>query len=271
MFNELLSGQEVNFFIAFIAGFVTFFASCLLPLVPTYLAYLSGVALNSEDASKQRLQIVKVALFFVFGFITSFVLLSLVFNAVSDVFSSFREVVEIVGGFSFIILGLFMLGVFRARIFTRERKLNLATVLLQLKKLCNLFNPKASCWQDGINTKEIFKKYKNFHAFLTGVMFGFAWTPCIGPVLAVILFWSSRVGTTVTGVLLLIAYGMGLGVPFLLVALVFEKIIPLLKKYSKISLYVSYLSGIVIILAGIFMIAGRFRETSITLIHSFFR
>jgi len=269
MFYEFLNGQDVNFFIAFLAGFVTFFASCLLPLVPTYLAYLSGVALNSEEASKKRFEIVKVASFFVVGFITSFVLLSLMFNAVSEVFSSFRGLVEVVGGFSFIILGLFMLGVFKHRIFTQERKLNLKTIMLQLKRLCNLFNPKASCWKDGLNTKEFFKKYKNFHAFLTGVMFGFAWTPCIGPVLAVILFWSSRVGSAFTGVLLLIVYGLGLGVPFMLVALAFEKIIPVLKKYSKVSLYVSYLSGIIIILAGIFMIAGRFKETAVILMHVF--
>lgn len=97
--------------------------------------------------------------------------------------------------------GLFILGVFKHRLFSQERKFNLRKI------------------------------------------FGFGWTPCIGPVLAVILFWSAQVRSVFKGTMLLVAYGVGLGLPFLIVAAGFEKIIPLLKKYAKISQYVSYLSG----------------------------
>jgi len=254
IFDSFLDGNNVNLLVAYFAGFITFFASCLLPLVPTYLAYLSGVALNSKDAGKDRFQIIKVSIFFVIGFISTFILLSLTINILSQFFSFIREAIGIIGGFVFIILGLFMLGVFKHRLFSQERRLDIGKI----------FSKKSF---RGFEIDKFFSKYKNFHALVTGIIFGFGWSPCIGPVLAVILFWSSRTGSALTGILLLIVYGLGLGTPFILVAIGFEKIIPLLKRYSKISLYISYLSGIMIIIAGVLMIAGFFHPLSIYLIN----
>ena len=272
-----LDGSSVNLWIAFLAGFITFFASCLLPLVPTYLAYLSGVALNSKDAEKNKFEIIQVAFFFVIGFIATFVLLSLAINTISQVFISIRGVMEILGGFLFIILGLFMLGVFKHRLFSQERRLDLRRVFakgswlnIRIGELIALSTGKPiNRSVGGFSINYFFSKYKNFHAVVTGVIFGFGWTPCIGPVLAVILFWSAQAGSVFKGIMLLVAYGIGLGIPFLIVAAGFEKIIPLLKRYSKSSQYVSYLSGGLIILAGILMISGRFQAMSFYLIDLF--
>ena len=269
MLEIFFDGSNVNLWIAFVAGFITFFASCLLPLVPTYLAYLSGVALNSKDAKKEKLQIIKVAFFFVVGFISTFVLLSLAINTFSLIFASMRETIEIVGGFVFIILGLFMLGVFKHRLFSQERRLDLGKIFSGKGGFGEFINRLIGKPVGGFDINEFFSKYKNLHAVITGVVFGFAWTPCIGPVLAVILFWSAQAESTLSGVLLLVAYGIGLGVPFMIVAAGFEKIIPLLKRYAKVSQYVSYLSGAVIILAGILMISGNFQELSFRLIDLF--
>ncbi|MBP7740710.1 sulfite exporter TauE/SafE family protein [Candidatus Woesebacteria bacterium] len=253
-FDLSFNGDNVNFLIAFIAGFITFFASCLLPLVPTYIAYLSGVALNSKEAKQEKFKIFEVALFFVFGFITTFVLMSLALSTISNFFSPIRELVQIIGGFVFIILGLFMLGVFKHRIFSQEKRLDINKI----------FGKK-----NGIEINKFFDKYKKLHAMFVGVVFGFGWTPCIGPVLAVILFWSTHAESTFNGLMLLVAYGIGLGMPFLIVALGFEKIIPLLKRYKKISLYVSYVSGALIILAGILMMSGNFHGLSLYVINLF--
>jgi cytochrome c-type biogenesis protein len=254
MYESFLDGSNINLFVALVAGFVTFFASCLLPLVPTYLAYLSGVSLNSEDAGENRFHIIKTALFFVLGFIFTFVLLSLAFNVAGVYISSFRDIVEKIAGGIFIVLGLFMLGVFKHRIFTQERRLDLRSIFSKNKKF---------------NINNFIKKHRNLHAILTGIAFGFAWTPCIGPVLAVILYWSSNAESAFSGMLLLIAYGIGLGIPFLIVAAGFETIIPQLKKYAKVSKYVSIVSGVVIILAGIMMITGNLNSVSLLFLKIF--
>ena len=242
MFFQFFDGSNINLVIAMMAGFITFFASCLLPLVPTYLAYLSGVTLNSEEAENKRWQIVKVATLFVIGFITTFVLLGLGLNQFAVLIARYKNLVNQLAGLLFILMGLFMWGVFKHRLFSQERKLDF---------------------------QGFFTKNKSLHAVMTGIAFGLGWTPCIGPILAVILFWSAQAETTFKGVSLLISYGVGLGIPFILVALAFEKIIPLLRKYSKISKYTNYLAGGIIILAGILMFSGKFQELSLILLQVF--
>jgi cytochrome c-type biogenesis protein len=240
MFELLFDGSQVNLLVAFVAGFITFFASCLLPLVPTYLAYLSGVSLQSDEATSQRWSVFRVALFFVLGFITTFVILGLLLSQFSAAIVPYRVIINRLAGLLFIGLGLFMLGIFKSNFFSRELR---------------------------FDVDHLFKRYKHTHAFLTGVAFGFGWTPCIGPVLAVILFWSVQQSSMLMGTLLLTVYGIGLGIPFLLVALGFEKIIPLLKKYARVSQFAMYLAGGVIILAGILMFSGQFQRLSLILLN----
>ena len=243
-----LDGSQINFFIAYIAGFLTFFASCLLPLVPTYLAYLSGISLTTnlerdDDSSlKKKWKIVKIASFFVFGFILTFIILGLTATQLSGIITPYRNVIAKLSGVLFIILGLFMLGVFKHRLFSQERK---------------------------VDVHNIFHKQRHLHAFLTGIAFGFGWSPCIGPVLGIILYWASQAQSTMTGIALLTFYGIGLGTPFILVAFGFEKIIPLLKKYGKISHYATILSGITVLLAGLFLILGQFHTFSLFLVRLF--
>lgn len=242
MFQTLLDGSQVNLLIAFVGGFVTFFASCLLPLVPTYLAYLSGVSLQSDNAEQHRWSIFRVALFFVLGFISTFVVLGALISQFSVVVASYRVFINRLAGFLFVVLGLYMMGVFKSHILSREMR---------------------------FDVHHLFKQYRHLHAFITGIAFGFGWTPCIGPVLAVILFWSSQQASMIQGLLLLIAYGIGLGIPFLIVALGFEKMIPLLRKYARISQYAMYVSGMVIILAGVLMFFGQFQRLSLVLLQLF--
>jgi cytochrome c-type biogenesis protein len=254
MFNDFLNGSNVNVFVALIAGIVTFFASCLMPLVPTYIAYLSGVSLtNTKEYKKNRFFVFKTAIFFVLGFVLTFVFLSLFVSKITNVFPLFRTVVEKISGVVFLLFGLFMLGVFKHRIFSQERKFDLNTLISKIFK------------KEKFKVAELFTKHRNLHAVLTGIAFGFGWTPCIGPVLAVILFWATR-GSVLQGVSLLLAYGIGLGIPFLLVALAFENVVPLLKKYSRVSQYVSIISGIVILFTGIFLLFGQLESLSLFLL-----
>lgn len=232
MFDNLLDGNNVNLLIAFIAGLSTFFASCLLPLVPTYIAYLSGVSLNTPEAeeAENKRTILTTALFFVLGFILTFVAMSLIFVQFRIWLNPIRTVVEKLAGGLFIVLGLFILGIFKNPALGTEHK---------------------------INTGNFLSKYKNIHALITGSAFGFSWSPCIGPVLAVILFWTARDASFVQGTLALISFGIGLGVPFLIIAAGYEKIMPTLKKYHRAANYINIASGLLIILGGVLILTGQ--------------
>ncbi len=236
---NIFDGSQVNLIIALGAGFITFFASCLLPLVPTYLAYLSGVSLNDHQTGEKKWRVFKTGALFVVGFIITFILLGLTINKFAGVVAPYRQVVEKAAGLLFISLGLFMLGIFKNRLFSQERRLD--------------FHGK-------------FQQHQSLHALITGIAFGFGWSPCIGPVLAVILFWAAQAESATKGAALLTAYGIGLGIPFLIIALGFEKVIPWLKKHARISQVATYLSGIIVILTGILLLLGRFEEISLFLI-----
>lgn len=236
-FDGLFDGSQVNIGVAFLAGVITFFASCLLPLVPTYLAYLSGVSLQhvegNVDASDKRWRVIRVAGFFVLGFIATFVVLGIALNQAAALVAPYRDGINRVAGLLFIFMGLFMMGVFRHPWFTKERRFDVHGLM---------------------------SKHQHLHALLVGVAFGFGWTPCIGPVLALILFWSAHQATMWYGTLLLIVYGLGLGLPFLVVAAGFEKIIPLLRKYAKATQYVTHFAALVIILIGFLLLLGQFQK-----------
>jgi cytochrome c-type biogenesis protein len=239
MGHSIFDGSQVNILIAFIAGGVTFFASCLLPLVPTYLAYLSGVALNNNQASQKKWQVFKTGLMFVAGFIITFIILGLLANKFASVVAPYKQVIEKIAGVLFVALGLFMMGIFKSAFLSQEKKFN-----LQGK----------------------FQQHRSLHAVLTGIAFGFGWTPCIGPVLAVILFWAAQADSALKGIMLLTAYGVGLGIPFLVIALGFEKIIPWIKKHTKISQIMSFVSGLFILGAGILLLMDQLQNLSLYLL-----
>lgn len=222
-----LDGSNVNFFISYIAGFLTFFASCLLPLVPTYIAYISGISLKDN---KKKFDIFLSGLFFTLGFIFIFMLLGFSASSFGIFFARHKNLIKTIGGIYFILLGFFML---------------------------NIVSPKFLLNEKRISLKSNFHKIRVLNAFLIGLTFGFAWSPCIGPVLSVILFWSSQTRTVMRGVFLLFSYGLGLGTPFVLISLFFEKINFKKLNSLKFGKYIRIISGIIILLAGFLLIFGK--------------
>lgn len=139
-------------------------------------------------------------------------------------------------------MGLFMLNVFQHPFFTTERR---------------------------VDVHSLMTKHQHLHALLVGIAFGFGWTPCIGPVLALILFWSAQQATMWHGVLLLIVYGLGLGLPFLVVAAGFERVIPLLRKYKKITQWITYFSAALLVIVGVLLVLNQFQAVSLLLLQFF--
>jgi len=220
----IFDGTSLNVFIAFLAGIVTFFASCLSPLVPAYLAFLSGV----------KKHIFRTSLIFVLGFIAAFT----IFGATASIFGAalvrYRNLIQKIGGVFFVLLGSFMLGLVKPKFLLKEHKIT-----------------------------------KTSTPFLTGFFFGFAWTPCIGPVLAVIIFWASQTQTFFQAIGLLLSYGIGIGVPFLLVGAFFKVLASKLTKAARLGRYLNLAAAIVIIIFGLAMIFDKVQMISIRLLEFF--
>jgi len=217
----MFDGSNVNLFVAFAGGVVTFFASCLLPLVPTYLAYLTGSAKKNTLLN---------SLFFTLGFISVFVLLGLTANIIGNFFSLNRGLIQKIGGVFLVFVGFFMLDIIKLPFLYKEKRFEFDAV---------------------------FKRWKKARAFLFGVTFGFAWTPCVGPVLSVILLWASQADTAARGVLLLLVYGLGLGLPFILIGLFFDTVWKYVQKFSKFTVILNKLSAGLIILTGILLVLEK--------------
>lgn len=222
----VLDGSSVNVGIALLAGLVSFFAPCVVPLVPAYVGFFTGVATSDESIALKRFTILKHSLIFSAGFIIVFVALGLAATSIGKLFAVNRDVISRAGGIFMILLGLYLTGVFKNPAIYREFKIDLHSKIY---------------------------KYQSVNSFILGLTFGFAWTPCIGPVLAVILLWASQATSTGAGVTLLMSYGIGIAMPFVLIGFFIDKLLPWLKRTAKIQKFIHLFAGIIIILFGIML------------------
>lgn len=243
MLGISLDGSNITVLVAFVAGFITFFASCLVPLVPTYLAYISGVSLATMKKENHRLVVFRAALLFVLGFVTTFVVMGLTLQRFAVVFAAYRDSMSRLAGLLFVFMGLLLLGTF---------------------KKIRLVNGEVR-----FDIQKFFVGNTHLHAIFTGVAFGFAWSPCIGPVLAVILYWSASQATATKGFLMLLAYGLGLGVPFLLTAVGFDRIMKVVSLHPAWTKRVTQISAVIIVVAGVAMITGHINQLSLFLVSLF--
>ena len=221
-------GQNVNIFVAFLAGMVTFVAPCILPILPAYIGYISGVSLGAiEQSARNRRVVFFNSLAFVSGFLVVFVLLGITATWIGQWLNAYRHIIQVFDGVLFILVGLHLAGLFETKLFARYVKANIHRELT---------------------------RFQYHNAFLIGMTFGFSWTPCIGPVLAVILFAASRAATFWNGFALLLAFGLGLGLPFLLLSLFAERLMRRLRAASVWLHRMQVAAGIIIVLLGVLLI-----------------
>lgn len=226
-------GVNVTFAIAFASGFASFVSPCLLPMIPAYILFMAGSALEGEESPQQRNILRKRAIIrtlaFILGFAVVFMLLGLSASAAGQFFSQNKVWFQRIGGITIILLGAQFLGLFKIGLFSKP---------MQLIKLPVKEN---SLWG----------------ALLMGLAFGAGWTPCFGPVLAAIVVMASSTGSLGQGTALLLTYALGLGIPFLLTAIFINEISPLIAKYERLAVGIEKIAGIFLIIFGVLMATNR--------------
>ena len=229
--------MTVSFGAALLAGLLSFLSPCVLPLVPGYIGFLGGLGNRRNDASDQvktlasRLQLVMASILFVAGFLTVFIALGASSSMVGSFIARNLGLFQVIGGGLIAVLGLHFLGLFSIGLLNRDVR----------------FMPSQ-------------KRFGTVGAYVVGLAFGFGWTPCVGPVLATILMLSAGSGGESDGAGLLLAYGLGLGLPFILVAVFADLFMAKFRFFSAQMRYVKWLLGGFLVLTGLAMMTGMLAD-----------
>lgn len=222
--------QEITIITAFVAGFISFFAPCILPLIPPYFAWLLGISQKELGNRKIKIKLFVHSLFLVLGFSIIFIILGASASKLGQALMPYRLLVQRVGGLIIIIFGLEFVGFLK--IFKNQR-------VALIKKIFSRFNHQTS-------------------SFLVGLTFAFAWVACFSPILGSILVLSSFQGTLIQGVMLLGFYSLGLAIPFLLTSLFLSLVMERIQFLSKITKWINLFSGLILIILGILLFTDNF-------------
>ena len=216
-----------SFALAFVAGLLSFLSPCVLPLIPSYVGFLTGLTL--EELEVRRGTALAHALWFVAGFSLIFIALGATASALGVLLLRSQVWIGRIGGVVVILFGLYLLGVLRPALLMRERKVQLAR-----------------------------KPLGYLGSAFVGVTFGAAWTPCIGPILGAILTMAAAQGSIGRGAGLLTAYALGLAVPFLLAAVALDRFLVWFQRFRPFLVWVERIAGILLILLGLLLVTDRF-------------
>jgi cytochrome c-type biogenesis protein len=219
--------------VAFAAGLLSFLSPCVLPLVPTYLAYIGG-----SGAAKRAL-LLRNAILFVLGFSLVFIAMGASASALGSLLRDYRSELMVVGGIIVIGFGLVMLGIVRVPFLYRDTRRPMG---------------------------EDVQPQTPWGALALGSAFGFAWTPCIGPVLGGILTIAGASGTLATGVGLLAVYSLGLAIPFLLAAIAIDPFLRVSRGIRPYLRWVERVAGVLLVVVGLLMVTGTFTTINTVLL-----
>ncbi len=226
--------------LSFIAGVMYFLSPCVLPIVPPYLAYMSGISLSEATDNNKAVSIFLPAVFFVLGLSTVFLILGFTASALGTVFLSYQDTLITISGILVMGFGLHFLGILRIGFLEREARFEASS-------------------QNG----------SAFGAYVLGLAFAFGWTPCIGPQLASILTLAASEGSVARGTTLLGVYALGLGVPFLLVALFLSRLSATLTWLKRHMQIIERLMGLLLWTIGLMMLTGGFADFSFWILDTF--
>lgn len=231
-------GTDVTIWIAFVAGLLSYFSPCVLPLIPSYLTYISGVSfgdMKSADASVQvRLTVVLHSLVFIAGFSAVFITLGGLAGLASASFQTYLRdglgIVQKIGGVLIFLFGIHLSGLFHFGMLLGEKRIQLRS-----------------------------KPAGFIGTFLVGIAFAAGWTPCIGPILGAILaIAAGSTGGVGRGIFLLTSYSAGLGLPFLISGLMFHAFLGFFDRFKKHIRIVEIVTGLLLMVAGVLLFFDMF-------------
>jgi len=237
----MLGTENVSIFVALSAGVISFLSPCILPLIPSYIAFITGISieeLSLEESLRQvRKKVIANSLMFILGFSLIFIALGASATFLGKFL--FRNIrwFEIIGGALVILFGIHFTGIFRLRFLDREKKVHLKKKPLGYLGTC-----------------------------LVGIAFGAGWTPCVGPILGSILTMAATTQNILKGIVLLAFYSIGIGVPFFLSGLIIHRFFEYFKAIRKYFKVITVAGGVLLIIVGILLISGYFSSMSAYLV-----
>lgn len=220
--------NNVSLILAFAAGLVSFLSPCVLPLVPAYVGYFTGISVEESTSREAKLNIFNKSLGFILGFSMIFIIMGASITSLGQLLIKNQSIFRKAAGILIFIFGLHTSGIFKIKLLSHEKK------FISFKR------------NKGIGG-----------SFFMGMAFAAGWTPCVGPILSSILLYASNMDTIGRGILLLTVYSLGLAVPFLLTALAVGNLsgkISRLPKYLKI---ISIASGTLMMIMGILIFTNK--------------
>lgn len=218
---------NLSILIALVGGILSFLSPCVLPLVPSYLGFITGLGVD-QMTTRRRVAMIHATLF-VLGFSLVFLLLGAGATALGRTLRYYQDWIARAGGVLIIVFGLYLTGVLNFRFLQAEKRVHL---------------------QD--------KPVGYLGTVLVGVAFGAGWTPCIGPVLGAILGLAATEADLQRGMILLGAYSAGLAIPFLVAAWAVESFLDFFQRFRRYLPWVQRISGILLILVGLLLVSGQF-------------
>lgn len=227
--------QQISLVMAFFAGVLTFLSPCVLPLIPAYISFITGVSINElivgqKEREKVTGRILLEIVLFIIGFSLVFILLGASASYLGKLLLTHIRLLRTVGGILVIFFGLYIAGGFQMGFLGYEKRIH-----LQMKP-ANIFG-----------------------SLIVGIVFALGWTPCAGPILASILTYASAQEAVGKGILLLSSYSLGLGIPFLISGMAINLFLKSFRKVKKYLKFLSVVSGGLLILFGILILTGKFQ------------
>ncbi|MDR2018261.1 MAG: cytochrome c biogenesis protein CcdA [Syntrophobacterales bacterium] len=232
IFGGFITIADFNSVVAFVSGLLSFFSPCVLPLVPSYLIFISGISFDnyiSPDAAKYRKTVLFHSIAFILGFSLVFVSFGFSSSFIGSFFFDYQRYIIRFGGLVLIAMGLIYLRVIKAPFLNQEKVIHL-------------------------NKKPI-----GFAgSFIVGITFSLGWTPCVGPALSSILIIASTSENVFKGICLLSLYSLGLAIPFVVSALFFDRLFSFLKRYGHMVKYSMTALGALLIVIGILLVTNYY-------------
>jgi cytochrome c-type biogenesis protein len=226
--------EDISFSLAFLAGILSFLSPCVLPLIPSYVSFITGVSFKDltvgVDRKRIRYLTVTNSLAFISGFSFVFIALGISSSALGRFFFEYMEFIRIIGGILVIFFGLFVAGFLKFDFLMTEKKIHLSG-----------------------------KPAGYIGTFFVGMAFAAGWTPCIGPILGAILVYAGAKGSALYGLQLLAAYSLGMAIPFLASALAINVFLSYSPKIVKFMRVIMIASGLLLIVFGVLLLTDQIR------------